>query len=462
MTTITTNPPRVLIAATQSGSGKTTITCGILRALAKKGLAVQGYKTGPDYIDPGYLSMASRRPVHNLDTWLVDVATMKSLFAQHAEQADITVVEGVMGLYDGGKGGISSTASIAKLLKIPVILVINIASMAESAAAIALGFKEYDKDLPFAGVILNNAGSERHGQMVVEGMDKLGIKVFGIIPRNKELGISERHLGLLPTEENSNEEQIELMGKTVEEHLDLNAIIELASHTEEIETEAPAKAVENKVRIAIAKDKAFSFYYHESLREAEKAGAEIIFFSPLEDRELPEADGLLLGGGFPEMFAEQLAANESMKESIRRAVFCGMPVVAECGGYMYLTKSIKNFEGKEYEMCKIIPAVSYMTERLRRMGYVTAQALTESVLAEKGAVMNGHEFHFSAVTPDNADTFPYAYEFTGNCGVGKKYLAGYTKDNVTASYLHIHFAGNREKLKHFIRKCEEYKNNKKR
>ena len=458
MTKLIKNPPRILIAATQSGSGKTTITCGILRALTKRGLAVQGYKTGPDYIDPGYLSMASRRPVHNLDTWLLDVETMKSLFAQHAELADITVVEGVMGLYDGGRGGISSTASIAKLLKIPVILVINIASMAESAAAIALGFREYDRELPFAGVILNNAGSERHGQMVVEAMEKLGIKVFGIIPRKKELGISERHLGLLPTEENSNEEQIEIMGHTVEEHLDLDAMIELASHTAEIETEAQTEEGEKRVRIAIAKDKAFSFYYQESLREAEKAGAEIVFFSPLEDSELPEADGLLLGGGFPEMFAEQLAANESMKKSIRDAVSGGMPVIAECGGYMYLTRSIKDFEGNEHEMCGIIPAVSYMTEKLRRMGYVTAQALTESVLAEKGAVMNGHEFHFSAITPDNEETFPYAYEFAGNCGAGKKYMAGYTKDSVTASYLHIHFAGNREELKRFIKKCEEYKN----
>ncbi|MEG1641863.1 MAG: cobyrinate a,c-diamide synthase [Synergistaceae bacterium] len=451
------NPPRILIAATQSGSGKTTITCGILALLKKRGLKVQGYKTGPDYIDPTYLSIAAGQQVHNLDTWLLDKETMTSLFAKHASKSDITVVEGVMGLYDGGKNGISSTAEISKLLKIPVILVIDVKAMGESAAAIALGFKEYDKNVNLAGVILNKVGSEKHKEMICEALEKLNIKVYGVIHRNPEMAITERHLGLLPAQENDNKKQIEIICNSVEKSIDIEGLIALSKTTQSIEAEEHKTTNEKKIKLAVAKDEAFSFYYAESQAELENAGAEITYFSPLHDKKLPQADGIIFGGGFPEMFAKQLSENIEMKNEIINATNKNIPIIAECGGFMYLTKSIANFDGETFQMCGIIPAISFMTNKLKRMGYVKAESLNDNLLTTKGKVMNGHEFHFSAITPDNEKTFPYAYEFTGNCGVGEKYKGGYAKDNIIASYLHIHFAGNKEAVKRFIEKCEKNK-----
>lgn len=460
MAEIKTNPKRLLIAATQSGSGKTTITCGLIHALKKRGLKVQGYKSGPDYIDPGYLRLASGRPVHNLDTWLLKNETMKSLFAEHANKADITIVEGVMGLFDGGRDGISSSASIAKELKIPVILVINVAAMAESAAAIALGFREYDKDVNVVGVIINNAASEKHSNMVRTAMERRGIKVFGTIFRNKEMQIKERHLGLLPTDENNNKELVKIMSDEVEKSLDIETILEIASNTEEITVKKAETSISPKVKIAVAKDRAFSFYYEESLAEMERNGAELIYFSPLTDSRIPEADGLLLGGGFPEMFARELSENTAMKSSIKKAVESGMPTVAECGGFIFLTDSITNFKGETYKMCGIIPAKSKMTPKLRRMGYVTANSLRKSVLTEEGTYVQGHEFHFSEIIPNDTNSFPYAWEFHGNCGLGATYKGGYTKNNITASYLHLHFSGYKNLLDKLITSCEKYKKSK--
>ena len=455
MTEKTITAPRILIAATQSGSGKTTITCGILELLRRRGIKPQAYKVGPDYIDPTYLSIASGAPAHNLDTWLLDEDKMTDIFAKSTDAAGVSVVEGVMGLYDGGHGGISSTAAIAKKLSLPVILVIDVKSMGESAAAIAMGFHDYDKNVLLKGVIINRVGSENHRQMVCEAMEKIGVPVLGVIHRDSAISIKERHLGLLPAQENENRDHIKTIADTIENDINLEAIIALAQSASPMTIkEKNSPSTQRQVKIAVAKDEAFSFYYPESLSELERAGAELTFFSPLKDSSLPTADGLIFGGGFPEIFAKQLAENIAMKESIKKAACANIPIYAECGGFMYLTESITDFEGKTHEMAGVIPARCSMNDRLRTVGYVEAEALCDTVICPAGTVIKGHEFHFSSSEANSQETWPCAFTFCKK-RTGEKYLAGYAKDSVLASYLHLHFAGDSTLAENFIKSCAE-------
>lgn len=453
--------PRIVIAATQSGSGKTTIVTGLLAALKEKGLKVQSYKVGPDYIDPGYHEIASGRPGHNLDTWLVTEEKLAEIFARTADDADIAIIEGVMGLYDGGKNGISSTASVAKLLDAPVLLVINAKSMGESAAALALGFKQYDQTVNIAGVILNRLGSPTHRQMIEEALERLDIPVFGAVGRNDKMNMPERHLGLLPVQENNSEaEVVAEIGRTVGASVDLEKIIGLAESAPEIELPARNTLPEKRrARIAVARDDAFTFYYPESIYQLEISGAEIIPFSPLHDREMPEADGLILGGGFPEMFASELYGNESMRASIGEAAKSGMPIYAECGGFMYLMKEMVDFDGNHFPMTGIIPGSVTMNKKLQTVGYVAATMEKDTVLGRKGTVLHGHEFHFSSeCAPENLnpEEYPRAFTFQRMRKI-PPYLAGYAKDNILGSYLHLHFAGSPEAARSFVDKCAEYR-----
>ncbi len=446
--------PRLLIAAAHSGSGKTTITSGITAALAARGLRVHPYKVGPDYIDPGYLGAAAGGRADNLDTWLMDEAVMKKIFVSASEEADISIIEGVMGLYDGGRGGVSSTAQIAKALQAPVLLVIDVRSMGESAAAVAKGFCDYDPDVGLRGVIINRYGSESHKQMVCEAIERLGLPVVGAVPRNKEAEVRERHLGLLPVEENSNREYIENIRKMIEPAIDLDAILKIAASAPPLATSAAAPRAEKRTVIAVARDEAFSFYYPESIAALEAAGAEIITFSPLNDAKIPVCCGLIFGGGFPEVFAARLAANISMKESIAGAAASGMPIYAECGGFMYLTREIKDFEGAAHQMCGVIPMSCKMNDSLRTVGYVTARALSDNVIAKEGEELRGHEFHFSSAEADYG--LPRAFRFTKN-RTGEGYDAGYAKGNILGSYLHLHFAGFPKAAARFVERCGEYK-----
>lgn len=453
--------PRIVIAATQSGSGKTTIVTGLLAALKEKGLKVQSYKVGPDYIDPGYHEIASGRPGHNLDTWLVTEEKLAEIFARTADDADIAIIEGVMGLYDGGKNGISSTASVAKLLDAPVLLVINAKSMGESAAALALGFKQYDPTVNIAGVILNRLGSPTHRQMIEEALERLDIPVFGAVGRNDKMNMPERHLGLLPVQENNSEaEVVAEIGRTVGASVDIEKIIGLAESAPEIELPARNTLPEKRrARIAVARDDAFTFYYPESIYQLEISGAEIIPFSPLHDREIPEADGLILGGGFPEMFASELYGNESMRASIGEAAKSGMPIYAECGGFMYLMKEMVDFDGNHFPMTGIIPSSVTMNKKLQTVGYVAATMEKDTVLGRKGTVLHGHEFHFSSeCAPENInpEEYPRAFTFQRMRKI-PPYLAGYAKDNILGSYLHLHFAGSPEAARSFVDKCAEYR-----
>lgn len=451
--------PRIVIAATQSGSGKTTITTGILGALRERGYKVQSYKIGPDYIDPGYHELASGRPCHNLDSWLVPAEKLPYILADTAGDADIAVIEGVMGLYDGGRGGISSTASIAKILQAPVMLAVTCQSMGESAAALIKGFKEYDTKLNFAGVILNKLGSEAHKLMINEALDVQGTEVLGTVFRNVDMSMPERHLGLLPTTENEKEnEVVKAIIENVGRNINLDRIIEIAKSAPPLEF-IPVLAEQKNcnVRIGTAYDEAFSFYYQDSLSVLKEMGAEIVHFSPLHDDKLPDVDGLIFGGGFPEMFAEKLSNNEGMRSAIKKAAEDGMPVYAECGGYMYLLENIIDFDGKNQKMVGIFNGTAEMGKKLNSVGYVTAELLEDTVIGEKGKILKGHEFHFSAEKGEIKEQ--RAFEFC-KVRIGKKYIGGCVKGNAIGSYLHMHFAGEEDAALRFVESCANFRRRK--
>ena len=447
--------PRVIIAATQSGAGKTTITSGILAALKKRGLNVQPYKVGPDYIDTGFHEIASGKISHNLDSWLVGEKKLSESFFMPLERSRIAVIEGVMGLYDGGVGGVSSTAEISLILRCPVILVIDAKSMGTSAAAVALGFREFNKNVNLAGVILNRVGSDSHKKIIVDALEKINIKCFGAIKRNAEFVLPERHLGLVPTAENNFAEVIERICTTVENEVDIDALIKIAES-------APSVQISNchtiqlsnyHTKIAVAKDAAFNFYYEESLHELEKRGAELIYFSPLNDESLPEnIGGLIIGGGFPEMFAEKLQANKKIRRAIREAAENNLPIYAECGGFMYLMKSITDFNGKNFEMCGVIPARAVMTEKLQTVGYIDAEILSDCIIGKAGDKIHAHEFHFSTAEI-SADKNIFSCK---RMRTGKIYRAGFFTKNIVASYLHIHFAGCQIAAENFVSACKNY------
>ncbi len=490
--------PRIIIAATQSGAGKTTITSGILAALVKRGLNVQAYKVGPDYIDTGFHEIASGKPSHNLDSWLVGENKLREIFFHGSRRAEIALIEGVMGLYDGGVAGVSSTAQIAQILQIPVVLVIDVKSMGTSAAAVALGFREFDKNINLAGVILNRVGSDSHKKIIVDALDKLNIKCFGAIKRDAEFVLPERHLGLVPTAENNFAEVIEKICATVESEVDIDALIKIANAASNVaiptdkkifptcqnsvDKDSNCATVESEVdtdkiievansvttpikksltanrynltpKIAVAKDSAFNFYYEESLHELKKRGAELIYFSPLDDEKLPEnISGLIIGGGFPEMFAEKLQANKKIRRAIREAAEKNFPIFAECGGFMYLMNSITNFDGKNFEMCGVIPACAVMTDKLQTVGYIDAEILSDCIIGKAGDKLHAHEFHFStAEISTDKNIF--------NCKrmrTGKIYRAGFFTKNIVASYLHIHFAGCQSAAENFVNACKNY------
>ncbi len=445
--------PRVIIAAVSSGSGKTTVTAGIIAALKNRGLKVQPYKIGPDYIDPGFHEIASGVPVHNLDAFLVGKENIEKIFTSTFGDADIAIIEGVMGLYDGGRGGISSTAEISKILNAPVILIIDAKSMGTSAAAIALGFREFDGEVNFAGVILNRVGSESHAKMIFDALEKLEIKCFGAVKRNPEFTMPERHLGLVPTAENNFKEIIEKISVGISSELNLDEILKIANSAKPLNFEKNISVKKNPVaKIGIAHDEAFNFYYPESLKELENFGAELIFFSPLNDEDLPPVDGLIFGGGFPEMFAERLERNKKIRRAVFDAANSGMPIFAECGGFMYLTESLKNFEGKIFEMCGVIPGSAEMTEKLQTVGYIEANLIRDCVIGKTGDKIRAHEFHFSEKIGGSGKEI---FDCT-KIRTGKKYLAGFSEKNVVASYLHIHFSGCTFAAKNFVEACKKF------
>ncbi|MDQ5816807.1 MAG: cobyrinate a,c-diamide synthase [Actinomycetota bacterium] len=430
--------PRIVVAGTHSGVGKTTVASGLMAALRAKGYEVAPFKVGPDFIDPSFHALATGRPGRNLDAFLSGPELVAPLLAHGSRGADVAVIEGVMGLFDGKGGGgeLASTAHVAKLLNAPVLLVIDASAMARSAAAIVHGYATFDKELNLAGVILNRVGSTIHERMLREAIEPLGVPLLGILRRDAAIRTPDRHLGLVPVAERRGEARAGLgvLGEKISRSCDLPGILRLARSagpldTKPWSTEAPEPGP--PVRVAVAGGPSFSFLYEENLELLRGAGAEISVFDPTSDEHLPEgADALYLGGGFPETYAGALAANESLKERVRRFASEGRPVVAECGGLLYLVKSLNG-----HPMCGVLDAQARMTDRLT-LGYREARAQSDSPLAEAGAIVRGHEFHYSAVEPVAGER--PAWELAGR---GRE---GFVSGGVHASYLHTHWAATPE------------------
>lgn len=455
--------PTIVIAGTHSGVGKTTIVTGLIASLAKKGYKVQSFKIGPDYIDTGFHTKASGRESFNLDSWLMPKEGLIEFYNEKSKDAEIVIIEGVMGLFDGGKNGISSTAEIAKAIGAPVILVVDCKAMGQSVGALVKGFVEYDKDLNLAGVIVNRIGTSSHEDIIRETLKNLKIKIIGCIRRNENLFAPARHLGLVPTTEFSSDEYILEACKVITENIDFNKLFDIAKSVKVIslnnEYNKTIKITE-KVKIAVAKDEAFSFYYPSSLEILEKMGVEIVPFSPIFDKNLPDdISGIILGGGFPESFLLELEKNKNIREAIYQNAIKGMPIYAECGGYMYLCESIKDFSDKEFKMCGVIPARAIMCKKLQRVGYVTGKLKKDCVFGNIGDQFKGHEFHFSKI--ESINDYDKAFELYSN-RLGKLPDGGYiSKDgNVLASYLHLHFLSCIKSVEKFILSCKKYKGEK--
>lgn len=441
-----------------SGVGKTTIASGITAALKKQGLKVQPYKCGPDYIDPSYLSLAAGLPCRNLDSWMLSKEALSEIFLHSAADSDIAIVEGVMGLYDGkGARGKGSTAEIAKWLKLPVVLIIDAAKMSGSAAAIALGFRKLDPEVNLVGVILNNTGSPSHLKETAKAIrDKTGLPVLGHLPQNPDLRLPERHLGLIPAMEREHlPEFIEKVREQIENYIDLDGIRDLARRAEPLpgikEPKLFLRRPSKAVRIGVAWDEAFNFYYQDNLDLLSCHGAELKYISPLHDESLPsDIQGLYIGGGFPEVFARELAANEGFKRGLRKAAEAGMPVYAECGGLMYLSQGIADLEGNRYTMVGLVPGWAEMQKRRARMGYALVEVLRDNILSRRGQRLRGHMFHWSKLEKPEAELAAYrtldpAEELEG-------FVLG-PRSNVLASYLHLHFASQPELTQRFITAC---------
>ncbi len=431
--------PRIVIAGTSSGAGKTTVACGLIGALRARGRVVQGFKVGPDYIDPSYHALASGRPGRNLDAFLSGPELIAPL-ARHGERgADLAVVEGVMGLFDGasGRGELASTAHVAKLLDAPVLLVVDAASMARSAAAIVHGYRTFDPDVQVAGVIFNRVGSDHHEQLLREALADLGVPVLGALRRDDGVATPERHLGLVPAHEREAQARAALatLSAAAEQYVDLDAVERLARsapvHDGPAWRPEPPGGPISGARIAVASGRAFSFHYRENLELLEAAGAELQPFDPLHDEELPaDAGALILAGGFPEVFVADLEANDRLRSEITAFVRSGRPVMAECGGLLYLAAEL---DGRP--MCGVLPVRATMTRRLT-LGYRTATAVSATPWLEAGEQVRGHEFHYAQVE-GLEETTQRAWRLAAR---GSERDEGFVAGALQASFLHVHWA----------------------
>jgi len=449
-----------LVAGDRSGSGKTSITLA-LSALLSATRAVQTFKVGMDYIDPSYLAGVTGRPCRNLDGYVMSPDEVRAVFAHGCRGADIAVVEGVRGLFEGAEAltDLGSTAAIAKQLDLPVILVINARSITRSAAAIVKGFLAFDPDVDIRGVILNNITGTRHQEKAVRAIEHYcGIPVIGVIPRTEEMELAMRHLGLVPYREGQEHGEflarIDLVKKKIGEHVDLDALLALAREGEPpTEESAVYAAAETDVRIGVALDEAFNFYYADLFDVLASCGAEVVPFSPVHGR-LPEADGYILGGGYPELFGPELEENTTMREGLFEASRNGTPIYAECGGLIYLTDRMvlaRGFmdieEERTYELAGVFAGETRMPAR-RMLGYVVGASAAGSPMGK--AAFRGHEFHYSSV--DLAPGTRFAYQLSRGSGI-RDGCDGAVRDRTIASYTHLHPVASRGMLAHFVDCC---------
>ncbi|MGV9250188.1 cobyrinate a,c-diamide synthase [Streptomyces sp. NPDC003697] len=448
--------PRLVVAAPSSGSGKTTVATGLMAALTRRGLAVSPHKVGPDYIDPGYHALATGRVGRNLDAYLCGPELVGPLFAHGAHGCDIAVVEGVMGLFDGaaGEGELASTAQVAQLLGAPVVLVVDASSQSRSVAALVHGFASWDPRVRIGGVILNKVGSARHEELLREALDAAGVPVLGVLRRVPQAGTPSRHLGLVPVAERRAEavEAVAAMAAQVETGCDLRALVALARSAGTLPCAAwdAGTAVRRDgpedagppVRVAVAGGPAFTFSYAEHAELLAAAGAEVVTFDPLRDEALPEGTrGLVLGGGFPEVYAAELSANERLRSAVAALALRGAPVAAECAGLLYLCREL---DGRP--MCGVLDAAARMSERLT-LGYRDAVAVGDSVLAAAGERMRGHEFHRTVVEP-GAGAAP-----AWGVRAPRRRVEGFVQGGVHASYLHTHWASAPGAARRFVERC---------
>lgn len=447
---------KIMLAGTNSGVGKTTLSLGIMRALTKRGLHVAPFKVGPDYIDPMFHKVATSNSSYNLDAVMLKSETCKQLFSEHMRDADIGIVEGVMGLYDGLNFELDngSSAHVAKIIDAPVILIVNAKGMAASIVPLIKGFMAYDKGVNIKGVILNHVAHKSLYTYLKKPIEeKLGIQCLGYLPPNDTIKLKSRHLGLIPTDELKEiDEQIDHMSKLVEASIDLEALLHLSKVDTEISAEmkVPIEKKFTGLKIGYACDEAFNFYYQDNLELLEKVGVELVPFSPIKDRILPEGiHGLYIGGGFPEVFKEVLESNEVMKQTILHELNNGLPAYAECGGMLYLCKGIYDLEGNYGHFVGYFDKDIQMTTRLQRFGYVTIRTLNN-------LTMKGHEFHRTKlVEPMEEEGF---YQISKCSRPENQWIGGMRKNNVLAAYAHIHFYSNPNFVVSLLQIAESYKN----
>ncbi|MEU1189494.1 cobyrinate a,c-diamide synthase [Streptomyces sp. NPDC005859] len=487
MLTSPSSVPRLVIAAPSSGSGKTTVATGLMAAFAARGLAVSPHKVGPDYIDPGYHSLATGRTGRNLDAYLCGPELIGPLFAHGARGCDIAVVEGVMGMFDGaaGEGELASTAHVAKLLRAPVVLVVDASSQSRSVAALVHGFASWDPEVRIGGVILNKVASDRHEELLREALDAAGVPVLGVLRRVAQVDTPSRHLGLVPVAERraAAVDSVAAMGAQVSQGCDLEALVALARgagvlsgaawnaaealasspppplpvptpgaappdprfRPEGPRPRTPDGLSENgpggRVRVAVAGGPAFSFSYAEHAELLAAAGAEVVVFDPLRDEGLPEGTrGLVIGGGFPEVYAAELSGNEALRQEVVALVESGGPVAAECAGLLYLCREL---DGQP--MCGVLDATARMSGRLT-LGYRDAVAVSDSVLAVAGTRMRGHEFHRTVVEPGSGAAPAWGV-------LAPRRVEGFVERGVHASYLHTHWASEPGVARRFVERC---------
>ncbi|WP_423836129.1 cobyrinate a,c-diamide synthase [Streptomyces cathayae] len=453
-----TSVPRLVIAAPSSGSGKTTVATGLMAALTARGLAVSPHKVGPDYIDPGYHALATGRAGRNLDAYLCGPELVGPLLAHGSRGCDIAVVEGVMGLYDGaaGEGELASTAQVAKLLRAPVVLVVDASSQSRSVAALVHGFVTWDPEVRVGGVILNKVASDRHEALLREALDSVGVPVLGVLRRAAQVETPSRHLGLVPVAERGAAAvgAVAAMAAQVEAGCDLEALVGLARGAGALPCAAwdaaevlgsstqVAAPGDPLIRVAVAGGAAFTFSYAEHSELLAAAGAEVVVFDPLRDEELPDGTGgLVIGGGFPEVYAAELSANEALRKAVAELALSGAPVAAECAGLLYLCRELDGLP-----MCGVLDASARMSERLA-LGYRDAVAVSDSALAGAGTRMRGHEFHRTVVEPGAGDAPAWGVRSP------EPRVEGFVQRGVHASYLHTHWASEPGVARRFVERC---------
>jgi cobyrinic acid a,c-diamide synthase len=444
--------PRILVAGTHSGVGKTTVTTGIMAALRRRGLRVQGFKAGPDFIDPTFHRAATGRTSHNLDGWMLSREANCELFARAAQDADAAVIEGVMGLFDGKDGAslCGTTAEMALWLDAAVVLVIDASAMAGSAAAVVHGFDTLTPELRVAAVVANRIASERHYQSIKQAIGaRCRAEVIGYLPREAAFSLPERHLGLHLAAEALTENRLGQLADCVESHVDLDGLLALSARPKDPAPSFPRQRACQRARIGIARDAAFCFYYEANLELLRSLGAELVEFSPIGDAALPPVlDGLYVGGGYPELYAELLAGNASMRSAIAEFIANDAPVYAECGGFMYLTEAIVDAEGRSWPMAPIFPTRARMQHRLAKLGYTEVRTCAAGAWLAPGERVRGHEFRYSSIDP-MPEGVQRLYESPAE---------GFQVRAAVGSYIHLHFLSCPRLAASFVESCEQFRN----